>query len=245
MAKKKKVKRKIVNQTSFDWSLLHTVIILTVMAVVGITREFYHDVLIAPPTQQVANYKKIIQPNAIFYSQTFLSRNKTFITFPFKFDAKPQPLWLTLQAQIGQPAIQRLVMHPMLYELSWRRLESDTLSLYQRERTYSSVEDFLKNPPANKEMRIDDPVITITGGLFKDVAKIDENTLGVPDTVGYILTSYKPPLEKDGWFHYEAILNAETAQANANNELVWHLQAPKATEENPFYLGDIHIDYRQ
>jgi hypothetical protein len=247
MPKKHKGKSKIHPQPQWDWPLLLSVIVLSGIALFGMTREFYANIL-SPDSLQSApinDPKKVIQPNAVFYTLVYLSRNKTFITFPYRFDHSPQTLWLTLQAKIGEPAIQRLVMHPLLHKLDWHRFETADLTLYQRKKTYNSINDFLKQLPPAKSLMIDDPVITITGKQFPNNPVLDETTTTIPDSVQYILTSFKPQVEKNDWFYFEATLNAETAQPNIKDELVWQLEAPNASEQNPFYLGEIHIDYRQ
>lgn len=207
--------------------------------------QFFYTSKQTPNPVPPSSGKKVIQPNAVFYTKTFLSRHQTYLNFSYRFEAEPQMMVLSLSPQVGYPTPSRLIMHPLLYSLSWPSFHSDSLTLFQRQKNFSSLEAFLSKPPSIDQIMIDDAVITLTDGQFSKCSKLDEYTPEIPASINYLLTSFLPTVESKGWFYYQTTFDATTAQVNQDGELIWIIIVPTASETNPFYLGDIHVDYRQ
>lgn len=192
---------------------------------------------------QTTQLQKIITPNAFFYSKTFPKLDATFVSIPFSFTSSPQPLWLFLETQSGIPRIGRLIYHPYLASLAWPTVTDGPITLYQKEKRFNSVADFLKNPPAAGILI--DPALSVlpkysnlNTNLIPESGELD---LKAHD---YILTTYAPARFETDLNYYETIIDATSAQPNKNGELVWLIFAPDASESLPYSLGNIHVDYR-
>jgi hypothetical protein len=238
-----------VDSTSLPTVAPAALILLSIVAFIGVLVQYKHQEVPPIPNPQTPStpMQKVIQPNALFYSKVFLNRNKTFISIPYRFDKEPLTLWLSLETQAHTPKIVRLMTHPTLTKISWPYFTDNNFTLYQKQKKYTNLADFIKNPPPQSVIMADPTLKNLP--LFKSVKLID-----LPDDpqainlnqVDYILTSYLPKQrsEREVTF-YEAIIDATTAAPDSNNSLSWLILAPLATEANPFYLGNIHVDYRQ
>lgn len=224
-------------------STIILVILLTAAGVI-MARKNFKKPTVENQTESLvpSNLKKVIQPNAFFYTKIFLDRNNTFISIPYKFENDPLIIWLYLQPEIDAEALVRLVSHPQLEDLDWHSITDKHLTLYQRLNNYHSIENFLEDPPASEQI-----VMDFKFAELEDYSQLTNNLInGDIELVkfNYILTTYVPPRIADQVLYYETIIDASTANINIEDEMIWHIQAPDATEDNPFYLGTIHVDYR-
>jgi hypothetical protein len=194
-------------------------------------------------TPQTAKLQKIISPNAFFYSKIYPKLDATFISIPFSFPSAPQPLWLSLETKPSIPLIGRLIYHPGLATLDWPKVVDNSITLYQKTKRYSSVSEFLNNPPPSGILI--DPALSATPAYSKLKADIipESGELDL-ESHNYVLTTYTPPRRENNLDFYETTIDAALAQPNDKNELVWLIYAPTASESSPYYLGNIHVDYR-
>lgn len=246
MSKKHLSKSKTPNHiTTINWEFL-TLILCTLLALGGLIHEFYFSFKPTAKTNQAdTSVKKVIQPNAFFYTEVLLDRKKTYLTFPFRFEKEPLTMRLSLLTKVNHPPIERLIMHPLLYSLDWKTLTTKDLTLYERSERYTSVDSFLQNPPAEAMVLFDPTAANLIPGKFSHSPTLTDNQTTIDNSINYILTTYKPVTGTNGWFAYEAELNTETAEENVHHELVWQLQVPLASEQAPYYLGEVHVDFRQ
>lgn len=236
--------------TSPSLSTIITLMVITIIGVWAVATRYSRGTkpIAQQPDQSVVplttNFKKIISSNAFFYSKVYPKLDKTFISIPYKFTSNPQPLWLILETQAGIPRIGRLMYHPDLEKLDWHTVTNGTVTLYQREPTYTSVEDFIQSPP-HSGVLIDPPLTVIADYVnLKNADLIPESGHLDLNTHQYILTSYSPPRHENDYNFYETTIDATIAQPNDRNELVWLIHAPDAGDNNPYLLGNIHVDYR-
>ncbi|OGV96431.1 hypothetical protein A2W24_04880 [Microgenomates group bacterium RBG_16_45_19] len=218
---------------------------LTVLGVVAL----YLTRLKAIPLSQLVpppKLTKIETPAIFFTSAVFLNRDKTFVSIPYYLADSQQTLWLKLQTPASTPTITRLMVHPTLQSLTWPYLETDGLRLYQKAKGFRSLADFTHNPPTGVTILADPALVSdprfaehqLTP-LPDDPAQFDLNH------VDYILTTYLDSRRDERLSYYETTLDANPAYVSLENMLHWQIAAPLTHSGNPFYLGDIHVDYRQ
>lgn len=218
---------------------------LTVLGVIGIYVTRLPSINSASLVQ--AQPLEKIQAQSIFFATpVFLDRSKTFISLPYQLGDGPQIIWLTLQTPAKTEPITRLVTHPLLTDLDWTYLEADGYRLYQRRPVYNSLTDFTKDPPPSEKV-ITEPAIA-QNSRFAPLQltrflpdKLSENL----DPYDFVLTTYTSSRADGRLVFYETVLDAASAFVSPEQKLNWQLFAPLASEANPFYLGDIRVDYRQ
>jgi hypothetical protein len=152
------MKSKIPTTTAISpaWFLLPII-----LAISGIAAIRYQSRLISPPASPITTLnqqtKAISQVTSFFYTQVFLDRDKTFVSIPFRFpeESSDQPLWLLLLLDDGDHLL-RLIHHPQLANLNWSSVNSNNeVFLYQRQKNYASIDQFLQNPPARNTLLLD------------------------------------------------------------------------------------------
>ncbi len=200
-------------------------------------------------TNQTTPLQEVIQPNAFFYTKIFLNRNKTFISVPYKFKQQELTLWLSLSTQTGYPQINRLIYHPTLAQLDWDYLRSpgdDGLTLYQKSKRYSNLNDFLANPPKGATILGDDYLLNHPSYQHLQLQPLPDDPKAIDlASVDYILTTFNPQIRHENELQfYETILDATNALVDDKDQLSWLIYAPYATDSASFYIGNIHVDYR-
>lgn len=221
-----------------------TVLLVAVLATAGV---IYQYKLVGPQQRPAVAGEtalpeliKIVQPNVVFNTTTFKDLDKTFVSVPFKFEAEKFPVWLNLSVKTGEEEITFLLYHPMITGLDWDYVEEDEVRLYQRNKKFKSVADFLKNPP-DDGLAADDSIVVKS--KYEKLYGQNLNQLETLDGIDYILTTNKTTLLDTGLYAFETIFDARGALLN-NDQLSWYLEASGASEENPLYLDTIHVDYR-
>lgn len=221
--------------------------IIGIIAVIGIHRAGIYTDNNARPRSKAAsdygNWQKIENDKALFFSQIFLDRSRTYITIPIKFDRQPLMIWLTLNASPSAQPQSFLVTHPAFDNLTWPKVSAGTIHLYQRQKTYASIDALLKNPPPSNRLAIDPTIHDLP--TFSQIQGYPvDNNLSL-ESVDYLLTTYTNPKIENGVYYYENIIDASQGIINSNNNLTWQLYAPQASSASAYYLGQIHIDYNR
>jgi len=222
-------------------------IILIIATVIGVGLNYSLTKPANKPQIQLAdpgdNWKKIVKPNVMFFSEIFLDRSKTFIYIPIKFDQQTQISWLGLDSTSSAQPKVFLVTHPALEGMNWSKLSRGTVNLFQRKKSYSSIEALVTNtPPANK-IAIDPAIRELP--FYQNLTGESINESLNLDTVDYLLTTYTQPKKTDDAFHYQNTVDASYSPINQSSKLTWQLNVPNATDSAAFYIGEIHVDYRR
>jgi hypothetical protein len=229
-----------INETKIVIAAIITLSFITLGAVIN--RYYLPQVEIE--TNQTTNeqFIKLVNATVVFYSKIFGDRDRTFVFFPFKFDAVDFPVWLQLESGESNSYLNtRLIHHPQLDQLAWPKITNDNLTLFQKEPKYKTIEEFLKYPPTQSVVVSDSMLVYEFPQL--NAVKLT-NTIEI-DQANYILTTFKPARRVDNTYIFEHLFDATNAEINLGEELVWLIDATDASEENPFYIGNIQIDYRR
>lgn len=193
-----------------------------------------------PLNQDVSSFTEYTQNTVIFYSRVFLKRNKTQVTIPYSFkDNQPQILSFGFTSNEGTK--EYLIYHPQLDGIAWDSVSNNELTLFQRESEFESVEAFIENPP--EEGFVVDPI------LHQQYEQLqDSPTTNSPfemEETDFILTTYKPSINQGTANYYQTVIDASNAVLDAQNQIEWFIRAPQVSEENPYYLGNLDINYLQ
>lgn len=225
----------------------NTSIITITIVCLGLTAFYTKVYRPAIPTIQAEDETPseitLTNENAFFNSKIFLDRDATFISIPFKFINKPLYIWLYLQPEDDKLPIARLVYHPNFANLTWPVINNQIYSLYQETPVYSSVDDFLANPPRNAKILADPQLAVKLVERGFDATQIRQDSQ--PEEYQYVITTFRQPRIENGYYVFESLIDATEARTTTSGKnLSWHLQAAGASPENPLILRTIHVDYR-
>ncbi len=195
---------------------------------------------VAPTPAQ--SLQKVIQPNAFFYSGVIAKRNQTQVSINYSMADYPHVMHLDLVVPDGSSAVTRLVTHPLLTSLQWEHIESDGIRLYQKNKSFQTIEQFASKPPLGKTILADEALILTTA--YKGLNAKPLNEFATLDGIDYILTTYVPSQPLGNGQRYQTVLDASSALVNLKNELVWHIRIPTATLEHPLFLGGVEVNYQ-
>lgn len=221
---------------------------ISVIAYLNYQQRFSEDSQPTPDMPSIANdnLAEINNISTFFYTKIFLERDRTFLSIPFNFERGEieYPVWVFLRTQPGTPTIRRLAYHPQLHKLQWSALVIDDASLFQKQEEYGSFEEFLASPPLNALIYVD-PQLRIDP-RYKHIISQDLTDDTDVEKADYVLTTFKPLRSDDrNNQYYETFIDATNAFVNEKNELVWQLRGSGVSLENPFYIGQINVGYRQ
>lgn len=237
------MKRKSLHQI-ITWPIL---LVCTIVAAIGIGIHYENsqpDQASSPSKPQSSNWQKVITQQAVFNTQIFLARDQTYILIPLKFDNQPQTIWLNFDATPSAQPAQLLVTHPNLKNIgTWSKISDKTISLYQKEKTYTSLDELINNPPNQKVILADPSIISLP--RFNSLRTTPLTETSTLEGIEYVLTTFTNPQFKDGAYWYENTVDASYGIVNSKNNLSWGLLAPDVSESNPYYLGEIHVDYQR
>jgi hypothetical protein len=191
-----------------------------------------------------SNFEAITSPATFFYTKIFLDRDRTFISVPLKTQDNPisYPIWVYLKNESGFRNTELLAYHPGLIDLNWPKISTENINLFQKEPIYNSFEDFLAGSLDNKVIYAD-PELALDPRFAPLNPRPIEDQTSFEDA-DFILTTFQVPRMEGNISFFETIIDATNAFVNDKNELVWQIKGTEASEDNPFYLGEIHIDYR-
>lgn len=231
-----------------DSSIVPAFIALLILTSLGLVAAFTQAAPrgLTPPTSQRTQTRASLtqySENIInFATPVLLSRTKTEVIVPFDYDTDPPVLYLTLPLSNGD-SYSYLISHPQLNFLSWDKVTSGQFHLYQRQPVYDSLEDFLADSPPRSEILADAQAqvefsdqLGDTLGLNRPVDLSDRN---------FIVTNFVPPIFDNDIYFFQYTLDASQASLNKNNNIIWAVRAPDASPDNPFYMGEIKVNYLQ
>jgi hypothetical protein len=178
---------------------------------------------------------------AVIPTQIVPFRKKTVITIPFKPPKERVEVWLSLRLK-DEGLINSLMSHPDLNSLTWEYVGNDRYTLYQKNKSYATVETFLKDPPKDATVQADPDIIkaqVLSSGNISELAStIDLNQ------VDYILTSYKPHYIENEWRVFKSVFDATDAYINEDT-MYWTLTMKGVSVSNPFIFKRVFVDYSQ
>ncbi len=249
MSKKKQRNPKIrpLKPTSTSIGFYPILIIVILISSIGLINNYQKNKQQISPqaTQEVATeqtWKKVIQPNIAFASQTYQDHAITHVLIPLKFGTYPQTVWLIINGNSPTQPNPILMTHPQLMNLTWKAIDDGIIHLYQRQKTYKSMEDFIDNPPDPEKIAIDLGVQKIEKYNSVVGKELDETIDS--NSVDYILTTFVPPKSNNDVYYYENTFDTSQVILDKDNKILWQMNAPEATETNPLYIGHINIDYQ-
>lgn len=220
---------------------------VVIIALVGIIRAgLYQQPPGATPDSaqtQPGSWKRIINPTAVFSSKIFMDRSSTYVGIPIKFDDHLKESWLTLVSSPSAQPSDFLMTHPQLEHLDWTYVHRGVIYLYQRQKQYDSIEDFMANPPPINQVAMDPGIKTLD--YYKDVEGYPIDSAFRLEAVNYLLTTYIPPIIMDDGFFYKNFIDASVGIVDSDDNLSWRITVPDTSSASAFYLGQIHIDYNR
>lgn len=180
----------------------------------------------------------------LFFSQLFLNRDKTEISFPFALQDEEQILWVGFNPVDEEKRWETLVSHPQFNNLNWESIQlEEGIYLYQREQTYTNAQDFNENPPDISNIRIDAKLKRFFPNYR--TAEITDFPFEL-NSVDYLITTYKHQDYEDGVYYFKTIIDATNAIIGDDNRIQWYIRAPGLDESKPGYLvGNINVNYIQ
>lgn len=192
--------------------------------------------------QSKQSLERKTQNYTLFYSQAFLNTKNTQVVVPFApADSQLPILFLGFEPKEGVNRTERLVSHPQIMNLQWPTISSGELTLYQKQPKYSTVAEFIDNPPVISSFVVD-PTLKDLYPQFQGSQATDD--LIDTNVSSFILTTFLPTPVDSQVYYYQATVDASDAKLNVNNEIEWYLRAPQASEDNPYFLGRIFINYQ-
>ena len=178
-----------------------------------------------------------------FRSKVLLKRDRTQVIVPFTFSDQIQVLMLGFVPIDGEARFDRLISHPFLMDLNWSKKSDDLINLYQREEEYSSVEEFLDNPPEINRIAVDGHIMDRFPNLKDAVNTYTNEDLS---RVDFVLTTFSKPDFVSGVWFWEGVVDATKAKVDeGSNSIDWYIRAPLADLEKKYQLGNIKIEYLQ
>ncbi len=231
------------------WLPLGVIVILIILGYLrwGQTQRISKEAPQPPTGEPVTSSPEVKQvittPQAIFFTKAIIpDRRKTYVLIPYKLDNPHQEMWLSLKTDPNTTEVIVLVDHPIFNQLDWPYITNDQLTLFQKQTTYQTIEDFLQNPP--KESVITDPHLAYQS-QFSQLKTVPLSTDLDLDQYNYLLTTYKPAYQDQGFTMFETIVDASNGTLDKDQQMLWKLDIPKIGPDNKLYLGEVHVDYRQ
>ena len=203
-------------------------------------------------SSNIPELKKVESKYVVFYTDAFLpKKDNSIVKFPYKFDIPHQELWLSVQVNPDSPPIIILVDHPIFANLDWQSITDGDLTLFQKNKKFDSIDQFLYSPPS-KEKVIADPHLIYDLKIVEGVNFVPLiNWTGSYD-FDYFLTTYKPSQERNGYLYFESKVDLTHAMItpcvdteSCKERITWKLDMPNGGEKNPLHIGTVHLDQRQ
>ena len=202
------------------------------------------SVILTPEQKILAEYphQQVENNYAFFDVNSQDDRSHTTVHFAY-YSKNIDHVVATLQLKTPDGLIdQALISHPLLLNLSWQKIIDNSLVIYQKNPTYSSVPDFFKNLPPASQIAADTEAATAYGLKTGQYTPLE--SLTNLDTITAVVTS-RLPVQKDGdWYIFTERFDLQKIQPSKNNTLGWAIHFNQGVDPaNPFYLGIVHIDY--
>lgn len=233
----------LLKKRRYSWLILILFLLTVIAAAYAYKQTKFHQGSVKSNQNIVndPNKNTIITDYAVIPVQIVPIRAKTVITIPFLPPKNRVEVWLSLILKDSEQ-INFLMSHPDLNDLNWSYVGNDTYTLFQKEKHFDSVEQFLENIPKDKNIEADPQLITNYPQLqnaAKDLAqKIDFNS------VDYILTTFRPFYYENNWSVFKTIVDTSSALVQ-EDKLMMTLTMAGVSENNPFVFNRIYVDYLQ
>lgn len=227
-------------------------LIAALICSLGLGLVFIVSITQATPVKTVTNQAQVAskedmreydQQYVMFYSQIFLNRNRTEVSFSYAFDQEIELLILGFEPTNERDRSEVVISHPQLTGLGWSNFSQEDVTLYQKSPSYTSLAEFLANPPAPETIATDHSLARRYSNL---VATHRTDSILDLEQIDYILTTYQPSTFDKGIYNYRGVIDASKAKVSDADQIIWYITAPMAADkEVKYYLGSFNINYLQ
>jgi len=176
---------------------------------------------------------------AIIPVKSFNDRKNTKITIPFIPPKGQLEVWLSLRLN-DEKKMHFLMSHADLNQLDWDYVSNNNLTLFQKNKSYDSIDDFIQNIPVDSAIQADESLIEKYFQGYENAKPLDKKL--DKNTVDYILTSYRPFYFKNKWSVFETTIDATDAFIDKDT-LFMEFNIQGISEENPLAFEQIYVDY--
>lgn len=207
--------------------------------ILGCPSDFVHNLPATPKEKEQARYahQEIFSTQVIFTAKLEADRHDTAIRFAYIAQGN-QVATLRVRETEGYKDLA-LITHPLLNNLDWSRISENGISLYQRNDTYSSIQELKLNPPPSQRIAADSAAMA-----KENFAVTSLENISTLDDIDYILTTYQPKQQDGNWHLFDQRFNLTQAYDN-QGYLEGSIYFTNQDSTNPFLLGTIHVDYAQ
>lgn len=198
-----------------------------------------------PQPQDLSNFVEHSETIVYFYTPVYGNLSQTNVQIPFGFYPEDpiQILILGYSAQGDRAGREFVISHPDLDQLDWPSISSGRLTLYQKDRVYQNITDFIQNPPSLDRVAVDSYLTS----RYSSLADAETTDLAIDfEEIDFVLTSYQSPSYINGVYTASRVIDTSNADLNDNNEIGWYIRAPaNLDQENRYLLGQISVDFVQ
>lgn len=178
-----------------------------------------------------------------FFTEVIGNQTKTQVFIPFSFKTDPFPLVLGYKLE-DKTLKEFLIFHPQLSFIDWYAIKGRELTLYQKEKKYDSISEFLENPSGS--IATENNLKAKYPQLNADLIHFSNDTPIDFEKYDYILSTQVHLSQSNTTYYYKNIIDTSDALLDEYNRINWVVRAPDADKEHRFYLGgNIEIVYLQ
>lgn len=191
--------------------------------------------------EPVSDLQKIMDNQAFFDTEIVPIRQRTFIKITYIKPESPSILVLNLQMDEEGHGRNFIISDPTLDNLSWNYFEDEQFSLFQKEKKYTSIKNFLENFSPEDKILVDENIQE----QFPDFNKFPIFSSQDIELENYdiIFTAYHRSYSEDDRQIWQIM--TDTSQAYVEeNKIFWRLIMPEIGPQNPIQLK-IDINYAQ
>lgn len=178
---------------------------------------------------------------AIIPTKIVPNRKKTVVTIPFIPPKERVEVWLSLRLN-NEKLINTLMSHPDLNKINWGYVSSERYTLFQKNKNFNNIDDFLKNIPDDAQIQADPDIVMELLSNYSNASKLAAEINF--NEVDYILTTYKPFYKENKWSVFKSVFDASDAFVDKDT-IFWTLSMKGVSPSNPFVFEHIYVDYLQ
>ena len=219
--------------------------LIGIVAIIVLIILFISQKLIPPSTIQQPSFEmeEQIGQTVSFFTEVIGDQTKTQVYIPFSFKTDSFPLVLGYKLE-DQSLKEFLIFHPQLSFINWNAIVDGDITLYQKEKKYDSISEFLKNPSGN--IAAENNLKKKYPQLNADLIHFSNDTPIDFEKYDYILSTQVHLSQSNATYYYKNIIDTSDALLDEKNRINWVVRAPDADKEHRFYLGgNIEIVYLQ
>lgn len=184
-----------------------------------------------------------IKDTTIYFSVPYQVQNGTTkVKFYFYGDLK-HTATLQIKTKIGFEDLA-VVNSPLLNNLTWPALSNQTVRIFQKNLDFEDFQSFTTQLPTKTKLAADKAAAKAISLSPSQYTPLDQLT--DPNSVDFILTTYTPPEADAQWSYFNRLLDLNDAAVTKDNRIEMAITLKeKATQESPFYISSVNVDYAQ